>query len=405
MKPSFFIFLFSMLLPVYADSIIEYELLEMYTYQIGSQENEFAIENFDFGDIIMGPASINFANNGYFAIYDKWNESIKIFDSCSWEISEQITVELPQYNSSFDYIGILYTGDWLFLSSRNNSFVGISNREHFEIDLDDYAGLNKDHFLYLNNIVLFTDDRGFLYGLFLNNSNDFRILSHRETEQILEEQSFWEINDLQIEDRIYILDKNRLVTRDYRTFFRYWNSYYGDEFQTMEEHNWTGIPSLRAADDIDHLGTDNSGNNYWYFGNSAIFVTNSFGILVDIFQVQDNGSVLTWPTIHPNGDIIFLGLKDEAYHIYSVRNIWSTDENFSDDSTSTASVTADGLRLRDDPTVANSTVIGSLNYGSIVAILNRSEAQEIINGKSAFWYYIRTENGIEGWVFGAFLEL
>lgn len=64
----------------------------------------------------------------------------------------------------------------------------------------------------------------------------------------------------------------------------------------------------------------------------------------------------------------------------------------------------DRVRLRTAPNL-ESQKIGSLMKGDIVSILNRSAYRMVINDMNAYWFKVKTEEGIVGWTYGYFLEL
>jgi len=62
------------------------------------------------------------------------------------------------------------------------------------------------------------------------------------------------------------------------------------------------------------------------------------------------------------------------------------------------------VRIRNLPTTSGSMTIGSLNRGDRVVILGRSRDKETISSMTAYWYKIRTEDGIVGYSFGYFFD-
>ncbi|MDA3849919.1 MAG: SH3 domain-containing protein [Spirochaetaceae bacterium] len=61
--------------------------------------------------------------------------------------------------------------------------------------------------------------------------------------------------------------------------------------------------------------------------------------------------------------------------------------------------------MRDNPATSNSTVVGTLAQGTSVEILGQSATEETIGSNTGYWYRVKTSDGLDGWVFGAFLEL
>ncbi|MBR4158685.1 MAG: SH3 domain-containing protein [Spirochaetia bacterium] len=63
----------------------------------------------------------------------------------------------------------------------------------------------------------------------------------------------------------------------------------------------------------------------------------------------------------------------------------------------------DYLRVRENPD-QGSKAVEMLWHGNIFEIFTKTGDKEVVDGVVDYWYMIRTE-GIEGWVFGAEIEL
>ncbi|MBT3274341.1 MAG: SH3 domain-containing protein [Spirochaetales bacterium] len=64
-----------------------------------------------------------------------------------------------------------------------------------------------------------------------------------------------------------------------------------------------------------------------------------------------------------------------------------------------------GVRMRNRPTTANSKVVGSLNQSDQVFILSRSKNQQKIQDMNAYWYKLKTDDGIVGYSYGYFFDV
>lgn len=71
--------------------------------------------------------------------------------------------------------------------------------------------------------------------------------------------------------------------------------------------------------------------------------------------------------------------------------------------TENATITGDGLRIRSGPST-DDEILGKLDSGTRVTVKARSWEEETIGGNHAYWYLI-FYNGIEGYVFGHYLEI
>ena len=61
------------------------------------------------------------------------------------------------------------------------------------------------------------------------------------------------------------------------------------------------------------------------------------------------------------------------------------------------------LRLRADPT-QTAEVLAGLTKGTVLKILSATEKKETVEDETDYWYRVSLE-GLEGWVFGAYLEI
>jgi len=71
--------------------------------------------------------------------------------------------------------------------------------------------------------------------------------------------------------------------------------------------------------------------------------------------------------------------------------------------TNWAVISSSHLRLREKPLV-DATAVTTLWRGSVLEVLSRSESKLVVEGQIDFWYQINYD-GLQGWVFGAYLEL
>jgi hypothetical protein len=62
------------------------------------------------------------------------------------------------------------------------------------------------------------------------------------------------------------------------------------------------------------------------------------------------------------------------------------------------------VRVRAYPTL-DAEILGHLDRGDRVEVLERSGLEEAIGEMSDFWYRIRTEDGLAGWSYGHFIDL
>jgi hypothetical protein len=66
-------------------------------------------------------------------------------------------------------------------------------------------------------------------------------------------------------------------------------------------------------------------------------------------------------------------------------------------------VTSNYLRLRQKPS-QNADTLSGLTKGSVVELVASTDRKETIDGNSSFWYRVNMD-GLQGWVFGAYLDI
>ena len=67
-------------------------------------------------------------------------------------------------------------------------------------------------------------------------------------------------------------------------------------------------------------------------------------------------------------------------------------------------VAFDFLRIRREPT-KNAEIVSYLRRGAVVEVVSRTDGMDEVEGESAFWYRVFTDEGVLGWVFGAYLQV
>lgn len=85
----------------------------------------------------------------------------------------------------------------------------------------------------------------------------------------------------------------------------------------------------------------------------------------------------------------------------SVSNIKAKDSNT--ESAPSFLIIGDNVNLRKEANI-RSVIITKLSFGTEVRIIHSTNSQEIHNRRKSYWYFVRTSNGIEGWVFGGFIS-
>ena len=79
-----------------------------------------------------------------------------------------------------------------------------------------------------------------------------------------------------------------------------------------------------------------------------------------------------------------------ATPVLSVRSKWGV-------------ITSSHLRLRQQPTTESAPVT-TLWQGTLLEIISRDERKMVVEGEESYWYQV-VYDGLQGWVFGAYLRL
>ena len=74
------------------------------------------------------------------------------------------------------------------------------------------------------------------------------------------------------------------------------------------------------------------------------------------------------------------------------------------DGEDTATCIENNVVVRSSPTISESNKIGRLDRGQKVTIIKYSANEETWGGVTAYWLYVKTPKGKNGWVFGAFIQ-
>jgi hypothetical protein len=220
---------------------------------------------------------------------------------------------------------------------------------------------------------------------------------------MFESDSGYDMDGLTMDDKYRLFRDGKLVNRDYYNWMDYWMDYHNitDPISFVQNNNQNGKPLGRDGWAYAYyMGEDAAGNIYWckQFNNS-VTVFNEQGWCFEEIEYQSSSFL---PTVHPNGDIYFMkwGEEQNSVDLYKIPNTWApidwqppTEEASSNP---TATVTANGLRMRDNPATSNSSVVGELTQGTTVEILGQSANEETISNKTAYWYRVKTSDGLDG---------
>ena len=96
----------------------------------------------------------------------------------------------------------------------------------------------------------------------------------------------------------------------------------------------------------------------------------------------------------PTIAIIFL-----SFFILSFNNC--SNKKYNKENTFT--INSNNVNFRRDANLA-SQILGQLNSGDQVDVITKGDKKEKIGKWENYWYKIKTKKGIEGWIFGQFID-
>jgi hypothetical protein len=166
-----------------------------------------------------------------------------------------------------------------------------------------------------------------------------------------------------------------------------------------------------------YLTVQNVGDyRYQYLQNN--FYINATGKSETVVSVQTNpDEILESTAIHPSGDIYFLKYNKatDTHILYRIENTWdpafraewyrkAAAREAALEAAPKATVNDSNVRIRREPTLTG-TQVGKLQKGDTVTVLEKSSAKMKVGTMDDYWYRIRTDTGLDGWSYGAFLDV
>jgi len=244
-----------------------------------------------------------------------------------------------------------------------------------------------------------------------SDENNRNILNQEQTLALFNEPEKYGLEGVTIDDRNRLFIDGELQTKDYKTFYSYWMEQMDfsdpDDYRLSEIHKYRPI-NIKSAEYVHFLGIDNIKNMYWRAGNKTILVFDDSGRIKFRFEFDFLKSK-TQPAIHPSGDVYFLDYDTEGVYVYRIQNVWDPEarDNWAseqDDVKRTGILNDSRVRIRDFPNLEGNH-LGYLNKNQRVEIIGQTSTEEQIGDMSSVWYKIRTEEGLEGWVYGWFIDI
>lgn len=224
---------------------------------------------------------------------------------------------------------------------------------------------------------------------------DYTFSDDVATRNYLKTASIGKQSDIVLDDQDRLLLNNELVTQDYPTFKNYFSEKNGSIKKSGLAEELGADPNNFSASMI-YLGRDAAGNWYWGGGQGAAVFSRE-GAMIDYFLFDAENWGRGFPHVSPNGDLYSLSWKGgQTVNLSLVKNVW-------DETLKVARLNDSRVRLRSGPDVS-ADVLGLVDRGTVVAILDSSVSVANINGTSSHWFKVRLRDGLVGWLFGAYLD-
>ena len=273
----------------------------------------------------------------------------------------------------------------------------------------------------------------------LRSGGSISLLDNGQTRALFAPDSTWPHPGLVLDDKDRLILNGEIVTRDWKVFITWMLEKYGTIQRSGNASNWGNVgsseyywikgvpfdPQSLLNISYEFQGRDAAGNWYW----SGVVITPQ-GLIIRNGQIVDESFKpdydATWfsSSVHPNGDIYYLIHKRGVISLSKIENTWSPEAKLAYEEglkkgiyqmpqpPATAyrapygTVNDEGVRVRWNPNAdARTGVNTSLKKGTSVQILARTETKVTIGGKSAYWYAVKTPEGVYGWSFGAFIDV
>lgn len=333
----------------------------------------------------MGPDGVSgngivFREDGIGYIFQTDQGLLYSYNTITKKITYLFKLDLAGYeginSATSDYI--LFTGG--FGSSDSYSYSG---KKIFSIRLsNDVTHIRTEGFFYHANILFFIDDKNKLYSILSpsmdQETNEANFRDPEQTIKLFEPGSGIDLQGLTMDEK-------------------------GQLFLNGLKYYWPGTVVGKYK--------------YQILDNDNVYISDGEK-KIRIYTKTDNSSEFDESTaIHPSGDIYFLKYnKNTDKHIlYRIENTWdpafraewyrkAAARETADAAALKATANDNNVRIRKQPTLTG-TEVGKLQKGNVVTVLEKSSQPMKIDTMNAYWYRIKTDAGLEGWSYGAFLDI
>lgn len=369
---------------------------------IGESPDYSGLEGHAIGDdyFYNGPTAMAFSDNGFLYIVDNRNKKIIKYNSNFVFISEIIVLDNnlldPFYPNQFRVVGTSY------LYYQLNGLTAL---------IDESGGVKwivsypHDSEFIFENYNYYYDEKNDLFFHYFNNNEVLCVPKPSvvsSDNMIL--RNHVKINEYLIANNIFdvFVDLNNIVKKN-------------NDMKKFDSQTLYNIP-IRPARNL--IGIDSSNNMIWDYELNRLTVKNRGKVTAAMVyynktNVTINRSV--FPAVHPCGDIYWLEYSygEQKIALKRIQNVWdpvgraawyAAHPEGSAAAKQLARITSGNVRIRSQPNLQG-TQLGYVQTNDTVEILERSNEKMVVQDMNNYWYKIRKPDGMEGWVYGEFVEV
>jgi hypothetical protein len=412
---------------LYSQEIQSYPLETIAVYREGSGQAELG--TIEEGRGYSGPSAPSFVLfSPVLGLNDRFNSRVAFVDSSGkWQATVVLKDSVPSgvlFNQQQDNLilmaGVSYPELYIYAPDGDKVaelfFQGNERGAPENITSEQSFG----YYEYYNGLLLLKDSDNHFWSI-LNPGldqaeNRAKLMDTRQTREYLQ-ATYGEAEDaeLRIDEHGRLFISGRLLTYDWVTF----RDYFAERTAALQPPPYAAERPFRGYLDrfnetgIKFVGFDVNDNYYWVSGQRTIFVFSETGWIKLIFR-YDTNAVDSTPVVTANGDLYFYSYQGEpgTIELLTIPNTWDPiDEQFDIPGISSSSleqpqatVINSRLRVRSAPSLEGE-MLGMLEIGEGVRVLERSDQEMNIGDLTDFWYRIDNGNGLVGWAYGAFLRM
>ena len=396
---------------LYSQQYALYESEIMKVFNSGEMNNQLGLDYPGYEIGVNGPSAMGFTETGEVYIMDHINDRLqKYSNTYIWKSSTAIenrpvmAIIIADKNgcqviTSLEYKYVNNTGDLEI-----DVLFGMEKRQ----SIIEYIRIDNILFVYIDNSFFAINEPGIDPA-----NNNLRMLDATQIRVLFDNPLAYGLDGVTLDSKNRLIVNGELVTRSYEAFVTYY----------MEKRSFTDV--LQFTRQVENkyralnykgggnyfAGKDETGNWYW-FNSGYLSIFSDKGFQIDLINLVNN-SRQTTPAIHPSGDVYFLDYDKNNVFVKRIQNVWDPEGRATwyaahPEGNTTAKqyarITSTNVRIREQPTLQGKQ-LGYVQTNDTVEILERSTEMMRIDTMNNYWYKIRKADGMEGWVYGEFVEL